>query len=138
MREITSHKTESNKNTVFALDERDQYQANHKYGISILGDQAIDCCLNFRTGNKHGITVEALLAVCMDRLQGFEMGPMSCPQNETAITNIKAALTALKSRTLERELALVGAAPAAAPVPVEAPAPEVKEEPKPQTKKKGV
>jgi hypothetical protein len=46
-----------------------------------------------------GITMEALLAICADRLQSFQAGPYACTENADALTNINAALNSLHSRT---------------------------------------
>lgn len=50
----------------------------------------------------NGITIEALLAVCAHRLQGFQNGPFACASNQTALDCIRAALFALHSRTRDR------------------------------------
>ncbi len=50
----------------------------------------------------NGVTIEALLAVCADRLQGFQNGPYPCQENEDALQGICHALATLHSRTLKR------------------------------------
>ena len=54
--------------------------------------------------NRHnGITVEALLAVCADRLMGFQNGPLACEHNARALSAIESALWALHERTRDRK-----------------------------------
>ena len=50
----------------------------------------------------NGVTLEALLAVCMDRLEAFQVGPYPCNHNQEALQGIERALEALKDRTRER------------------------------------
>lgn len=49
-----------------------------------------------------GITNEALLAVMIDRLQGFQAGEFKCRENAIALTNLEEALMWLQKRTRER------------------------------------
>lgn len=51
----------------------------------------------------NGITHEALLAVLLDRLDGFQAGPYACEENARAREHIHQALDWLKQRTLARE-----------------------------------
>lgn len=50
----------------------------------------------------NGITMEALLAICAHRLQGFQNGPFASANNDKALYHIKKALRELKKRTEER------------------------------------
>ena len=52
-------------------------------------------------GVFNGITIEMLLAVCMDRLEGFQRGAYPSMYNEVAISHIGNALHALDQRTLD-------------------------------------
>ena len=97
---------------IFA-DERDADNGNgsHEYGINYgcietstgVGTQTI----RFQRGpvkeaGFNGITNEALIAVVIDRLQGFNDGPFRCRENSLAITNLEQALHWLNHRTMER------------------------------------
>lgn len=59
--------------------------------------------IGFQNGNPaqgwNGVTIETLLAVCADRLEGFQAGPYACAENAGALTSIKAALDSLHSRS---------------------------------------
>lgn len=46
-----------------------------------------------------GITMESLMAVCIDRLAAFQAGPFPCVENETAKTHLEQAMASLQSRT---------------------------------------
>lgn len=58
----------------------------------------------FQHGNPspmpNGLTIEVLLAIAADRLEGFQKGPYAHPKNATALDHIYGALDALKSREL--------------------------------------
>jgi hypothetical protein len=51
----------------------------------------------------NGVTNEALLAIVLDRLYGFQSSKYACPENATALSHLSLALEALHSRTKERE-----------------------------------
>lgn len=50
----------------------------------------------------NGITHEALLAVLIDRMEDFQAGPYSCPENNDALIHLHGALARLKCRTESR------------------------------------
>ncbi len=50
----------------------------------------------------NGITHEALLAILIDRLRGFQAGPFKSKANACALTHMEEALMWLNQRTLER------------------------------------
>jgi hypothetical protein len=51
----------------------------------------------------NGISDEALLAIVLDRLEGFQEGPYRSRYNALAITKIEEALLWLNKRTTDRE-----------------------------------
>jgi hypothetical protein len=51
----------------------------------------------------NGITNEALLAIVLDRLRGFQESPFKCRENAVAITKLEEAMMWLHKRTLDRE-----------------------------------
>lgn len=92
--------------TIYA-DERDQANGNgsHEYLIECgpEGTQAI----RFQRGPlgenaPNGISNEALIAIVIDRLQGFNEGPFRCRENSLAITHLEDALHWLNHRTMQR------------------------------------
>lgn len=50
----------------------------------------------------NGITHEALLAVVIDRLKGFQAGAFACEENADALMHLERAVNALHARTLRR------------------------------------
>ena len=52
--------------------------------------------------DMNGITNEALLAVVIDRLRGFQSGPFACRENALALTKLEEGLMWLQKRTRER------------------------------------
>ncbi len=51
----------------------------------------------------NGVTIEALLAVCVDRLEGFQAGDFANGYNEIAIGYIYDAIAILNKRTTDRK-----------------------------------
>jgi len=47
----------------------------------------------------NGVTLETLIAVCIDRLEGFQAGPFSCCHNQEALIALEKAMLALQCRT---------------------------------------
>lgn len=116
MREITSHKVNgcNNNLAVAAVDEPGNGGANHLYDIHAdeskvtLGDGVtVSVLVGFQNGpikevGINGITNEALLAIVIDRLQGFQSGPFKCRENAIALTHLEDAMHWLQHRTNER------------------------------------
>jgi hypothetical protein len=50
----------------------------------------------------NGVTIEALLAVCADRLESYYKGPLASKETAKALEAIYTALNTLKQRTLDR------------------------------------
>jgi hypothetical protein len=50
----------------------------------------------------NGVTHEALLAILIDRLEGFQRGPFACTENATALGSLRDALYHLQGRTRAR------------------------------------
>lgn len=70
--------------------------------LNILGS------INFQNGpikeaGVNGIMQEDLIAICIDRLQGFQSGQYACRENAIALTKLEEALMWLRKRTQDRE-----------------------------------
>ena len=50
----------------------------------------------------NGISQEALLAILIDRLRGFQSGQYACRENAIALTKLEEATMWLQKRTLDR------------------------------------
>ena len=118
MREIHTHKINPlNRNSieVSALDEAGSGGASHHYRVdayewtgpdSTVGRSVVE--IHFQNGpvkeaGINGITDEALFAILIDRLQGFQRGQYSCRENAIALTHLETALLWLLNRTRARE-----------------------------------
>jgi hypothetical protein len=51
---------------------------------------------------QNGVTQEALLAIVIDRLRSFQLGPFPCRENAIALTKCEEALMWLQKRTANR------------------------------------
>lgn len=111
MRKITTHKPnkDNRQPELFAGHKVSPGNAPQKYRITY--DEAtvvpgivdeVELDINFISVESDGVTNETLLAVVIDRLEGFQDGPFSCAENETALQYSKLALHTLHERTRER------------------------------------
>lgn len=113
-RELTGHKVNpaNDQLRIVVLDEPGQGGACHKYEIGF-GTGPDDmgpgnpCLLFFQNGpigevGVNGITHEALLAILIDRLEGFQQGPFAGRENALALTKLQEAQHWLHHRTQSR------------------------------------
>lgn len=121
MRTITTHKHNvANEHiTIEVVDERGSGNANHHYflrGFHTQKNPSANSSCNDDTGlhvvfqngpimeaGINGITNEALLAVIIDRMQGFQSGPYACRENALALTKLEEAMHWMLARTRRRE-----------------------------------
>lgn len=91
---------------VLALDEPGPGGACHLYAIEYHTPiSAVQ--IPFQKGpigevGINGITNEALIAVVIDRLRGFQSGQYACRENALALTNLEQAMHWLHHRTRHR------------------------------------
>lgn len=114
MRDITSHQVPGNdlnmQLNVQALDDPGPGGANHHYLITSYGiDAGFDGTseIKFQNGplkeaGLNGVSNEAILAVLIDRMQGFQRGQFSCRENAVVLTHLETAQLWLAKRTLDR------------------------------------
>jgi hypothetical protein len=110
MNTITTHHTnDANRAITIEADERDPYNGNaaHDYRITVANGVCI-YELRFQHGpigevGVNGLTNEALLAVVIDRLQGFQTSKFACRENALALTKLQEAAMWLEFRTKGRE-----------------------------------
>jgi len=105
MRAISIHHgSELNQKLEITADEKAEGGASHAYTIS---DGDVRCAIKFQKGAMaevgfNGISDEALLAIVIDRLRGFQSGPFSCRENALALTKAEETLLWLNARTRDR------------------------------------
>lgn len=118
---ITRHHTNAcNRAIRVEADDRDPANGNasHRYEIAVMEDG--NACrhsgfakwateLRFQHGpiakvGTNGMTIEVLLAIAIDQLEGHQEGPYACLENAIALEQVLLALAALESRTKGRQL----------------------------------
>ncbi len=94
---------------VFSCDERGAGNANHAYHVRTTDNpRLIVGSIAFQNGpikekGVNGVMNEDLIAIVIDRLQGFQSGDYKCRENAIAITKLEEALLWLNKRTRDRE-----------------------------------
>jgi len=108
MRTLDGHKVNgaNEQLTINVLDEPGHGGACHEYSINGF-ESSGPLVLKFQDGpiaevGVNGVTHEVLLAILIDRLEGFQRGNYANPHNEDALKFLQAAQTALHTRTRER------------------------------------
>lgn len=101
-----------NLNEVYALDNKGNGNANHKYSVIQKIDLGVtpDCYaeINFQNGARkeegsvHGVLDGDLLEIVRHRLQSFQAGPFSSRENAMALTHIEEALMWMNRRVEDR------------------------------------
>jgi hypothetical protein len=108
MRTITIHHgSDLNKYLEIAADEKSVSGASHVYEISAVNSVPPMATVRFQQGAMgevgfNGVSDEALMAIVIDRLRGFQSGPFSCRENALALTKMEEALHWLNARTRDR------------------------------------
>lgn len=120
MRGINTHKSRRSDPgpSIWAEEELGPGGAPHRYEIVGMFDRnpaSVDCAARgtsrieivFQHGGVpdngvNGVTIEALLAICIDRLEHFQRGPFPHDRNADALEHLKWAVVALHARTRER------------------------------------
>lgn len=114
MKEITDHKLNGLNEAidVYAL-EPGAGGAHTRYDIrwfssALFPGVTLSLKIPFQNGpikgpeDYNGITNEALLAVLIDRMRGFQSGPFRSDDNAMALSHLESALEKLQKRTRDR------------------------------------
>jgi len=104
IRTLTAHKVNdiNNQLNIEVVDKPGHGGACHTYFISSR-DTGIVWPISFQDGPiANGLTHEALLAILIDRMEGFQSGPYPHENNAVALVLLRTALDLLHSRTKER------------------------------------
>lgn len=111
MRELTGHKVNGCNDalTVKVHDEPGHGGASHEYSIDFPDKNGgrVFTSISFQNGpikevGTNGVTHESLLAILIDRLEGFQSGQYACDENHAALSYLVAAQNTLKNRTAAR------------------------------------
>ncbi len=94
-------------NRAFAMDKPGPGGACHEYRI-----KDADCTralgfVTFQNGpvkesGANGVQHEDLIAIVIDRLEGFQAGAYACEENGVALDHLRLALNVLQNRTRKR------------------------------------
>lgn len=114
MRTIDTHKANvcNEHIDITVMDEPGPGGACHDYALTIMaaagGGPVAEERIRFQNGpikevGTNGLTHESLIAVLIDRMEGFQSGPFANDCNERALEHLRGAQDALLSRTRERE-----------------------------------
>lgn len=110
MRELSTVQKREKLNRVFAVDEKGNGGANHKY--LIVSDTGLmqpkETIVQLQNGARkeensiHGVIDTDLLEIVRDRLKSFQAGPFSSRENACALTHIEEALMWMNRRVEDR------------------------------------
>ena len=140
MRTLHSHAINpaNEKLTIHVVDDPGVGGANHRYQIEgfdtennpsrqvgyVWPHSAVHLTIFFQNGpipevGNNGITNEALLAILIDRMRGFQSGKFACDENAQALAHLEIAMDCLHFRAAQRMKAGVeGTLHPDAPVPL--------------------
>ena len=113
MRIITDHKLNGLNDAIeiTAIDDPGPGGANHNYCVVLhppgrpsfhIGQVVFQNGPIATPADMNGLTNEALLAVLIDRMRGFQSGQFKCRENAIALTHLEDALHWLQHRTRQR------------------------------------
>ncbi len=114
MRRITSHKINGLNDAIeiIAMDPPGPGGANHFYRVEPITDRHPQGAINpadivfqnqpIAEVGVNGTSNEALIAIVIDRLQGFQRGQFACRENALALTKLEESMHWLHHRTAER------------------------------------
>ena len=112
MRILSTIQKREKLNEVYAVDEKGNGGANHKYliagGETGRGEYEIYTTIQFQNGARkledsvHGIIDTDLLEIVRDRLKAFQAGEFASRENACALTHIEEALMWMNRRVEDR------------------------------------
>lgn len=113
VREITDHAiNELNETLHIEADERKPEFGGGSHHYTITAREPgkpwwTVAQINFQQGplpenGVNGVTNEALIAIVIDRLRGFQAGPMACRENALMLTKLEEALMWCQARSRDR------------------------------------
>ena len=95
---------------VQCMDQPGSGGACHEYQIVPVGHNTTNCqptFIHFQNGpvkeaGVNGMTHETLLAILIDRMEGFQSGEYACHDNQMALDHLQSARLWLHKRTMDR------------------------------------
>lgn len=114
MKELSTIQKREKLNNIYAMDEKGNGGANHKYDILNAewnkehGGNEVLLTIQFQNGARkeknsiHGVIDSDLLEIVRDRLKAFQAGPFASRENAVALTHIEEALMWMNRRVEDR------------------------------------
>jgi hypothetical protein len=117
MKQLNTIQKMEKLNDVYAVDEKGNGGANHRYVICKQGEtrwcngnnsEGVYSDIQFQNGARkeensiHGVANEDLLEIVRHRLQCFQAGPFASEYNEKALKHIEEALHCMNARVEDR------------------------------------
>lgn len=116
MREITNHRSGVGMDELVRIEIADdpnpetKVSSKYQFFLRKFNEWGKAARIEFQNGplseipneGPNGVSTEALLAVAIDRLQGFQSSKFSCRENAIALTHLETALLWLQARTRTR------------------------------------
>jgi hypothetical protein len=108
MRQVHGHEGSTLNNALqITADDRDEKGGSHEYECTLTDGPTVGT-VKFQNGplkeaGLNGMSDEALLAIVIDRLEGWNSGPYKSRYNALAITKLEEALHWLEARTKDRQ-----------------------------------
>ena len=109
MRVLSTIQKREKLNNVYAIDEKGNGGANHRYSISTASEPSVILTeIQFQNGARrlpdsvHGVLDTDLLEIVRDRLKGFQSGEFATEYNARALEHIEDALMWLNRRVEDR------------------------------------
>ncbi len=100
-----------NDKHIIHADPRDPKAGNasHTYEVHDEDDQGAElACIWFQhgprgePGSESGVLDASILAILIDRYEGFQSGPFACSENEVVLGHLRGALAGMKARAIDR------------------------------------
>jgi len=108
MEKLSTIQKRENLNEVYAVDEKGNGGASHKYTVMAYDISSFKTLIQFQNGARklenstHGVLDADLLEIIRHRLQCFQQGQFATRENAIALTHIEEALMWMNKRVEDR------------------------------------
>ena len=99
-----------NDKHIIQADPRDPKAGNasHRYEVVDDTDGDVPATIWFQhgprgePGSESGVLDASILAILIDRYEGFQSGPFACSENEVVLGHLRGALAGMKAHAIDR------------------------------------
>ena len=117
MEKLSTIQKRDKLNDIYAVDEKGNGNAHHRYiickqgetawqngfdDIGVVGEIRFQHGPRFEEGSQHGVATSDLLEIARNQLTSFQSGEMATRENAIALTHIEEALLWMNKRTEDR------------------------------------